>query len=89
MAMLPLLGNAVQTFAAAVSGLPAAQARSAAETDPLVQGAHKALVIYSRASDAYAANLLAPSVAFWALLIAAAVVLLEWLLARRRGGGPR
>ena len=35
-----------------------------------------------RASDAYQ-NMMAPSVALWAVLIAAGIVLLEWLLTRR------
>jgi hypothetical protein len=83
--MLQILGGAVQFVAGAASAVPNGQARAAAEMDPLVQGAHKALIVYSRASDAYAANQLSPSVAFWALLLAAGVVLLEWLVAGRRG----
>jgi hypothetical protein len=54
--------------------------------DGLLQGAELALQAYTRASDAYALSLVAPSVALWTLAIAAAVVLLEWLLGR---GGPR
>jgi hypothetical protein len=50
--------------------------------EALVQGAEKALQAYTRAADAYAQNLTAPSVALWSVLIAAAVVLLEWLLGR-------
>jgi hypothetical protein len=53
------------------------------------QGIKMALKAYSRASDAaYAANLPLPaelplhSVTFWAVLVAAGVVLLEWVLAR-------
>jgi hypothetical protein len=42
-----------------------------------------ALQAYSKASDAYTANV-ACSVALWTLLIAAAIVLLEWLLGRGR-----
>lgn len=53
--------------------------------DALIQGAEQALQAYTRAADAYAHELLPPSVALWALLIAAGVVLLEWLLGRRRG----
>jgi hypothetical protein len=49
----------------------------------LVQGAEKAVQVYSRASEAYTGGLVAPSVAFWALLIAAGFVLLEWVVARR------
>jgi len=59
-------------------------ARGAMEADPLVQGAEAALQAYTRASDAYAQNLVSPSVALWTVLIAAGVVLLEWLLARFR-----
>ncbi|MBC5783255.1 hypothetical protein H8N03_09890 [Ramlibacter sp. USB13] len=47
------------------------------------QGIKLALKAYTRASDAYAQNLVAPSVALWAVLIAAGVVLLEWVIARR------
>ena len=57
-------------------------ARAEADADPLVQGAQLALQAYTRASDAYAQGLVSPSVALWTLLIAAGVVLLEWLLAR-------
>jgi hypothetical protein len=53
------------------------------------QGIKTALKAYSRASDAaYAPNLPLPaelplqSVTLWALLIAAGVLLLEWLVAR-------
>lgn len=56
--------------------------------DALVQGAVKAVQAYTRASDAYAQSLVPPSVALWSLLIAAGVVLLEWLLARGRGPRP-
>lgn len=52
---------------------------------PWVHGTHVALRAYTRASDAYAANRL-DSVALWSLVIAAALVLLEWLAARRRRG---
>ena len=52
--------------------------------DALAQGADKALHAFARASDAYAHGLFPSSVASWALLIAAGVVLVEWLLGRRR-----
>lgn len=51
--------------------------------DPWLHGAHLALRAYTRASDAYAAHQL-DSVALWAVLIAAGLVLLEWLVAHRR-----
>lgn len=51
--------------------------------DPWLRGAHVALRAYTRASDAYAAHQLG-SVALWAVLMAAALVLLEWLVAQRR-----
>ena len=47
------------------------------------QGIRVALKAYTRASDAYAQDLFAPSVALWAVLIAAGVVLLEWVIASR------
>lgn len=47
------------------------------------QGIKVALKAYTRASDAYAQNLVVPSVALWAVLIAAGVVLLEWVIAGR------
>lgn len=53
-------------------------------SDPWMLGARLAVRAYTKASDAYAANVLG-SVALWSLLIAAALVLLEWLLGRRRG----
>ncbi len=52
-----------------------------------LKGTERAVQAYSRASDAYAADHLA-SVALWALLVAAVVVLLEWL-AWRHGRGRR
>lgn len=52
--------------------------------DALAQGAEKALQAYTRAADAYAQNGFSPSVALWSLLIAAALVLVEWLVARPR-----
>ncbi|MDB5956044.1 hypothetical protein [Ramlibacter sp.] len=57
-------------------------ARPGDDADPLVQGAQLALQAYTRASDAYAQSFVSPSVALWSLLIAAGVVLLEWLVAR-------
>lgn len=50
-------------------------------------GVKLALKAYTRASDAYAQDLPTSSVALWALLIAAGIVLLEWLLARRAARG--
>jgi len=47
------------------------------------QGIKVALKAYTRASDAYAQNLVTPSVALWAVLIAAGFVLLEWLVSTR------
>jgi hypothetical protein len=82
MNMLHFLANAVQPFAAAAKGLPAASSRSGSDIDPLVHGAEQGVQAYSRASDAYAALSFDSSVALWALGIAGAVVLLEWLLAR-------
>jgi hypothetical protein len=49
------------------------------------QGADAAVRAYTRASDAYAADGIVPSVALWTVLIAAMVLLLEWLLSRRGG----
>lgn len=54
------------------------------DLDPLVQGAELGVQAYTRASDAYAQGFMTTSVAFWTLGIAAAVVLLEWLLGRLR-----
>ena len=54
-------------------------------TDALVKGAETGVQAWARASDAYAGHLFDPSVALWVLLIAGGVVLLEWLVARRRG----
>lgn len=55
----------------------------------LAQTVQAGLQAYASASDAYAEQaLLTPSVALWSLLIAAGVVLLEWLVAhRKRHGG--
>lgn len=47
------------------------------------QGIRLAVKAYTRASDAYAQNIVSPSVAFWAVAIAAGIVLLEWLVTRR------
>jgi hypothetical protein len=52
----------------------------------LAQGFNLALGAYTRASDAYAHDAILSSVALWAVLIAAALVLLEWVLARRVTG---
>ncbi|HEY0823785.1 MAG TPA: hypothetical protein VGD76_08360 [Ramlibacter sp.] len=52
--------------------------------DALVQGAEKALQAYTRAADAYTHAMDFAPVALWSLLIAAGLVLLEWLLGRRR-----
>lgn len=53
----------------------------------LVQGAQAGLQAYAGASDAYAEQaMLSSPVAFWALLIAAFVVLLEWLVSLHRRG---
>ena len=85
MNILLFLGNAVQPLAAA-TGLPAAQARGAADMAPLMRGAEQGVQAYSRASDAYASLPFGSSVALWALGIAGVAVLVEWLLAlgRRR-----
>jgi hypothetical protein len=53
------------------------------DSDGFAQGAEAALQAYTKASDAYAAHMW-PSVAIWSVLIAAALVLIEWLLARAR-----
>lgn len=82
MNMIQLLANAVQPFAAAARGLHAPQAPAASDMAPLVHGAEKGVQAYSRASDAYTALPFGSSVALWALGIAGAVVLVEWLLAR-------
>lgn len=60
-----------------------ASAAGHAAADPWAHGTHVALRAYTRASDAYASPQMG-SVALWAVLIAAAVVLLEWLVARGR-----
>ena len=82
MNLLHSLGSTVQPFAAAATGLPAAQARGAADMAPFVHGAEQGVQAYSRASDAYATLSFDSPVALWALGIAGAVVLVEWLLAR-------
>ena len=48
------------------------------------QGIRVALKAYSRASDAYAQDWFAPSVALWAVAIAGGILALEWLAAWRR-----
>ena len=50
----------------------------------LVQGSETALRAYTKASDAYAENLLAPSVAVWSVGIAVGLVLLEFVVTWRR-----
>jgi hypothetical protein len=49
-------------------------------------GIKLALKAYTRASDAYAQNIIVPSgipsVALWAVVIAGGLVLLEWLVSR-------
>jgi hypothetical protein len=50
---------------------------------PWTQGLGLALGAYTQASDAYAFDAMVNSVAVWAVLIAAGLVLLEWVLARR------
>ena len=52
------------------------------EFPPLAHGTEGGVQAYSRAADAYAALSLESSVALWALGIAGALVLFEWLLAR-------
>jgi hypothetical protein len=52
----------------------------------LAQGFKLAVGAYTQASDAYAHDALVNSVALWAVLIAAGLVLLEWVLARRVRG---
>ena len=84
MSMFQFLGVAVQPLAAAASGVPGGHSRGAGDMAPLVHGAEKGVQAYSRASDAYANLSFDSSVALWALGIAGAVVLLEWLLGRRR-----
>ena len=54
-------------------------------TDALVKGAEAGLQAWARASDAYAGHLFDFSVALGVLLIAGGLVLLEWVVARRRG----
>lgn len=54
------------------------------EPDALLQGAQVAVRAWARASAEYAEHRLGPWVALWTVGIAAGVVLLEWLVARRR-----
>jgi hypothetical protein len=58
------------------------------DSDGFAQGAEAALQAYTKASDAYALNMW-PSVALWSVLIAAALVLLEWLVSRRSKNAQR
>ena len=84
MNMLHHLGSAVLLHGPPTpEALMQGQVRPPLDADPLVQGAEAALQAYTRASDAYAQSVVSPSVALWSVLIAAGVVLLEWLLARR------
>ncbi len=50
------------------------------------QGFKVALKAYTRASDAYTHEAMLTTVAMWAVLIAAGIVLLEWVVARRASG---
>lgn len=83
MTMFHHLGSALLTL-----GRPGAASHvhrtslSPKEGDGFAQGAEAALQAYTKASDAYAAHMW-PSVALWSALIAAGLVLLEWLLSRR------
>ena len=78
----PLVLSALALALGVASALPQRAAPLDA-ADPWALGARVALQAYSRASDAYTANV-ACSVALWTVLIAALVVLLEWLLGRGR-----
>ena len=78
----PLVLSVLALALGAASALPQRAAPLEA-ADPWALGARVALQAYSRASDAYTANV-ACSVALWTVLIAALVVLLEWLLGRGR-----
>jgi len=83
MNLLHHLGSAALAHGPSASaGLGHGKARAPLDADPLVEGAEAALQAYTRASDAYAQGVISPSVALWTVLIAAGVVLLEWLLAR-------
>jgi hypothetical protein len=53
-------------------------------TTAFVEGAESGLQAWTRASDAYLNGHFDGSVPVWVLLIAGGIVLLEWLLARRR-----
>ncbi len=82
MALFALLGTSLHPIAAGAGVALPHPIQGSGEVDPLMQAAHRAVKAYSRASDAYTADLL--SVALWALVIAAGVVLLEWLAWRYR-----
>jgi hypothetical protein len=56
-----------------------------AESDALLQGARTAVHAWARASSEYAEHRMGPWVALWTAGIAAGVVLLLWVLSRRRG----
>jgi hypothetical protein len=80
---LQFFDSSAHAFAAGGSHvLPQVQA-TGDDVAHLVQGAEQAVQVYSRVSEAYTGGLVAPSMAFWALLIAAGFVLLEWVLGRR------
>jgi hypothetical protein len=55
------------------------------DPDALLQGANTAMHAWAGASSEYAVHRMGPWVALWAAGIAAAVVLLEWVLSRGRG----
>lgn len=57
--------------------------------DGWLQGLKAALQAYARASHDASPEVAAPSVLAWALLIAAGLVLLEWLLAPGDRGAAR
>lgn len=81
MALFALLGSSLHPIAAAAAVAMPHKAQDDS-VDPLVRAAHHGLKAYSRAADAYTADLM--SVALWALVIAGAIVLLEWLAWRYR-----
>jgi hypothetical protein len=82
MALFALLGSSLHPIAAAAPMALPPRAQAGSNADPWVQAAHQGVKAYSRAADAYTADLM--SVALWALVIAAGVVLLEWLIWRYR-----
>jgi hypothetical protein len=54
------------------------------DPDALLQGARAAMHAWARASSNYAVHRAGPWVALWTVGIAAGVVLLEWVVSRRR-----